>query len=119
MESHLSILRTHRDHEPGACRSADFHVCCIAGFQTGGAFDSSSVFSFGSAQPAWKSAIQQVRKPVWKPALQQRGSSEVEASDFLPEAHGEGGRKFLKAAIAASLSAAFLLFPLPRPSSSP
>ena len=49
MESLHGCSTAHRDHEPGACRSADFQVCCVAGFQTGGAFDSSGVFSFGGA----------------------------------------------------------------------
>jgi hypothetical protein len=39
----------HRSHEPSPACSADFPVCCVTGFQTRGASDSSSVFSSRSA----------------------------------------------------------------------
>jgi VanZ family protein len=59
--------RHHRHLKHATPRSADFQVCCIAGFQTRVAPWSSV------ALPIWKSAIQQ----VWKPALQAQSGVSV------------------------------------------
>ena len=60
-------MQSGEEGPPDGIRSADFQVCCIAGFPTCETPGKIRRASMGGGSPIWKSAIQQ----VWKPALRE------------------------------------------------